>query len=259
LRDKFEQARQSMPMFDLGIEAGVARLTLNRPEARHAIPAAGWSALEAAAEEAERAGARVLLLQGQGDAFCAGADITEFRTMRGNTAAAARFRGAMRSALDRLRRLALVTVAVVDGPCYGAGVALAMTCDLRLAGARSRFAITPARFGLCYPQEDVARLVSLVGPAQAARLLFGAASIDGAEAARIGLVELHLPTGLAEAVEELVDSVLDNSGDSLVTLKRAIALAAAGVAADEEQDRRFDALLAGDEVADRLRERRGGR
>lgn len=246
-------------MFDLGIDNGVARLTLDRPEARNAIPAAGWAALAGAAGEAERAGARILLLSGKGDAFCAGADIKDFEAMRGDPAAVARFREAMRGALDRVSSLAFPTVAVVDGPCYGAGVALALACDLRIAGPGSRFAITPARFGISYPQQDVARLVRLVGPGQAARLLLGAPSIEGAEAHRIGLVELSVAAALPEAVEALVKALLANSGDSLATLKRAIGLAAAGIAADEEQDRRFDALLAGEELADRLRERRGRR
>lgn len=243
-------------MFDLCIDGGVARLALNRPEARNAVPAAEWAALAAAAGEAERGGARILLLSGKGDAFCAGADINDFEAMRDDPAAVARFRGAMRSALDRLRGLAFPTVAVVDGACYGAGVALALACDLRIAGPSSRFAITPARFGISYPQQDVARLVSLVGPGQAARLLFGALSIDGAEAERIGLAETYVAMGLEEAVEDFVRAVLPNSRDSLATLKRAIGLAATGIADDEEQDLRFDALLAGDELADRLRERR---
>jgi enoyl-CoA hydratase/carnithine racemase len=164
----------------------------------------------------------------------------------------------MRGALDRLRSLPFPTVAVVEGPCYGAGVALALACDLRVAGPRSRFAITPARFGISYPQPDVARLVALIGPGRAARLLFGAGSIDGAEAARIGLVEVYADR-LAETVEELAQAVLANSGESLATLKRAIALAATGIADDEEQDRHFDALLAGEDLASRLRGRRSGR
>jgi enoyl-CoA hydratase/carnithine racemase len=246
-------------MFDLGIDEGVARLTLSRPEARNAIPAGEWEALAAAAAEAGQAGARILLLQGRGDAFCAGADITDFDAMREDPAAAGRLRLAMRAALDRLRELPFPIVAVVDGPCYGAGVALAMACDLRIAGPRARFAITPARFGISYPQQDVARLVSLVGPGQAARLLFGAGSIDGAEAERIGLVELYAADRLAETAEELAQRVLANSRDSLATLKRAVGRAASGIPDDEAQDRRFDALLAGAELVARLRERRGGR
>jgi enoyl-CoA hydratase/carnithine racemase len=133
-----------------------------------------------------------------------------------------------------------------------------LACDLRVAGPRSRFAITPARFGISYPQPDVARLVALVGPGQAARLLFGAGSIDSAEAERIGLVEVYADR-VAETIEELAQAVLANSGESLATLKRAIGLAATGIADDGEQDRRFDALLAGKDLASRLRGRRSGR
>ena len=99
----------------------------------------------------------------------------------------------MRAALDALRDLPIPTIASIEGPCYGAGVALAMACDLRIAGRGARFAITPAKIGISYPQEDVHRLVALVGPGQAARLLFTAETIDGAEAERIGLVESTMP------------------------------------------------------------------
>ena len=135
------------------------------------------------------------------------------------------------------------TVAHVEGPCYGAGVALAMACDLRVAGPGARFAITPAKIAVSYPQEDVHRLVALVGPGQAARLLFTAASIDGAEALRIGLAEL-------DALDE--SAILANDASSLAELKRSIRLASEGVRSDDEQDRRFDALLGGEALARRL-------
>ena len=83
----------------------------------------------------------------------------------------------MRRGLDSLRDLTIATVALVEGPCYGAGVALALACDLRIAGPGARFAITPAKFGISYPQEDVAGLVALVGPGQASRLLLGAGDV----------------------------------------------------------------------------------
>jgi enoyl-CoA hydratase/carnithine racemase len=157
----------------------------------------------------------------------------------------------MRGALDALRALPIPTIAWIDGPCYGAGVALAMACDLRIATHDSRFAITPAKMGISFPQEDVHRLVSLVGAGQAARLLFTAASIDGAEAARIGLAELR------DAEEaEVVGAILANDGESLLVLKQAIALAAEGRRSDDEQDRRFDALIGGETLARRLEERR---
>ena len=236
-------------MFRLGPEAGAARLTLDRPEARNAIPAAGWDELAARLSEVEASDARLLIISGAGGAFCAGADLTDFAAMRGDKAARVRFRSSMRRALDRLRGLPIPTIAEIEGACYGAGVALALACDLRVSGPEARFAITPAKIGISYPQEDVARLVELVGAGQAARLLFTALQIDGAEAARIGLVELHAPDG---GIEPLAASILDNDRESLALLKRAIRLATEGRRQDDEQDRRFDALIGGGELERRL-------
>lgn len=230
-RDKGGRARQALAMFRLVQDGDVARLTLDRPEARNAIPAAGWAELARLLAGVE---GRLFVVQGAAGAFCAGADLGDLAALP---------RPDMRAALDTLRDLPMPTIACIEGPCYGAGVALALACDLRVAGRQARFAITPAKIGVSYPQEDVHRLVALVGPGQAARLLFTAASIDGAEAIRIGLAEL-------DALDEA--AILANDAASLAELKRSIRLATDGVRADPEQDRRFDALLGGEAVARRL-------
>jgi enoyl-CoA hydratase/carnithine racemase len=239
-------------MFDLSIAEGVARLALNRPAARNAIPADQWPRLGAAAAEAEEKGARLLLVSGEGDAFCAGADLADLALLADNEAARAGFRAAMRAALDRIRDLPIPVVAVIDGPCFGAGVALAMACDIRLAGPSSRFSIPPAQLGISYPQEDVRRLVGLVGAGQAARLLLGTGAIWGHEAERIGLVEMFVPAGLHQAVAELTGAILAGSADSLRLLKRSIRAAEGEVAGDAEQDRAFEARFGSDDFANRL-------
>ena len=244
-------------MFDLGIEGAVATLMLERPQARNAISAAAWRDLAAAAAQAGRS-ARLLVLRGAGGAFCAGADLADFPAMQADAARRTAFREEMRSALDAVRDLPMPTIALIDGPCYGAGVALAIACDLRIAGPSAAFAITPAKFGISYPQQDVHRLVSLVGAGQAARLLLGAVRIDAAEAERIGLVELCREDPEAE-LAAFVEALLANDAGSLATLKRAIALAARGVRDDAEQDARFDALIAAPAFAARLEAARGPR
>jgi enoyl-CoA hydratase/carnithine racemase len=236
-------------VFRLVHDSRVARLTLDRPEARNSIPATGWSELAERLGEAEASDAQLLILAGAGTAFCAGADLGDFPSMQANAPACADFRAAMRGALDRLRTLAIPTIAHVDGACYGAGVALAIACDLRVAGRGARFATTPAKIGVGYPQEDVHRLVALVGPGRAARLLFTADSLDGPEAAEIGLVEYYEPEG---GLDALVATLLGNARGSLIELKRAIRLASEGCRSDADQDKRFDALLGGEEVARRL-------
>ncbi|MGZ8285988.1 MAG: enoyl-CoA hydratase/isomerase family protein [Allosphingosinicella sp.] len=238
-------------MFLLTLDGAVARLRLNRPEARNAIPVAGWAELGKACAEAAAGGARLLVLAGGREAFCAGADLTDFPALTEDEAAAAAFREAMRAGLDALRDLPIATIAAIEGPCYGAGVALAMACDIRVAGAAARFAITPAKFGISYPQEDVARLVALVGPGQASRLLLGAGTVDAAEAARIGLVELAAADA-GPAVQVLAKAILANSGDSIAALKRAIRLASEGAARDQGQDRSFDALFGSADFRERL-------
>jgi enoyl-CoA hydratase/carnithine racemase len=238
-------------MFDLTLDGAVARLRLDRPKARNAIPATGWAELARTCAEAEAAGARLLVLAGSREAFCAGADLADFPALAADPGRAAAFRLDMRRGLDSLRDLPVATLASIEGPCFGAGVALAMACDLRIAGPEARFAITPAKFGISYPQEDVARLVALVGPGQASRLLLHAGSIDSAEAARIGLVELATVDAGA-AVEAIAAAICANSAESVAVLKRAIRLAASGVGSDEEQDRRFDSMFASAELRERL-------
>jgi enoyl-CoA hydratase/carnithine racemase len=246
-------------MFDLAVDSGIARLTLRRPEARNAIPAEGWAELREAVVRAEQAKVRLLILAGEpGGAFCSGADIGSFDRFQSDAAARTEFRLAIRAALDRLSEAPFPTIALVEGACYGAGVALAMACDIRIAGPAARFAITPAKLGISYPQEDVHRLVSLVGPGQAARLLYSAGSIDGAEAARIGLVEIH-GEQVAKAEAELVGAILGNDAVSLATLKRAVRLAGSGIRQDERQDSEFDALLGSAAVAERLAAHRSRR
>jgi enoyl-CoA hydratase/carnithine racemase len=242
-----------LAVFQLSIDGPTARLRLNRPEARNALPLGGWGALADAAEEGARSGAHLLILSGvPGGAFCAGADLGDFDSFRDDPGARAAFRLAIRSGLDRLRSLAIPTLALVEGACYGAGVAVAMACDIRFAGPAAQFAITPAKLGISYPQEDVHRLVSLVGAGHASRLLVSATAIDGAEAERIGLVERLIAGNIEEAAAQFAAAAAANGLQSLKTLKRGVLLAEGGIVSDADQDKVFDDLLGGETMFQRL-------
>jgi enoyl-CoA hydratase/carnithine racemase len=233
-------------MFTLAIDDGIARLILDRPAARNAIPIAGWDELAGAVDEAVERGARLLVLSGADGSFCAGADLGEFPETEPG-----RLRLAMRRGLGRLETAAIPTIAAISGSCYGAGVALALACDIRLAGAEARFAITPAKMGISFPQEDVHALIAAIGPGQAARVLYTGAAIDSAEALRIGLVDADLAS-----LHDMIEAIRGNDPASLETLKRGIALARSGVRSDPAQDRIFDALLGSEELGCRLARRR---
>ena len=241
-------------MFRLTIDGEVARLRLDRPEARNAVPLHGWRQLAEAVHEAEASSARVLFVSGEpGGAFCSGADIAGFDAFAHDEGSRTDFRPAIRAGLDALRQTALPTIALVEGACYGAGVALAMACDVRIAGEGALFSCPPARLGIAYPQEDIHRLVTLVGPGQAARLLYAAVTLDAAEALRLRLVEQD---GGPAAAEALAAAMVGCDAESIQVLKRGVALAAAGIVRDEQQDRDFDRLLGSKALAERLAARR---
>jgi enoyl-CoA hydratase/carnithine racemase len=237
-------------------EGPIARLILDRPEARNALAVGHWEALARTLSQVRESDARLLVVSGAGSAFSAGADLTEFSELQADPAARTRFRLAMRGACEALAELPIATVAWIDGPCVGAGVALAMAADLRIASPAATFAITPAKIGIGYPQEDVARLVGLVGPGWAARLLFTGAPVDAATAERIGLIEAVVDQPGCEA---LVEAVLACDPCSIAMLKRGIGLARRGIASDEGQDSSFDALFGSPVLAERLSRRRAGR
>lgn len=232
-----------------------ATITLDAPRTRNALPMAGWHALAEAVARIGQANPHVVLIRSAAEGmFCAGSDLKEIAALAENEAARAPFRRAMRDALDGLAGLAMPVIAAVDGDCFGAGVALALAADIRVAGPRAVFAITPAKLGIAYPGEDVARLRALVGPGQSARLLYAADPIGADEALRIGLAEI---AGDAAVAAALAETIAARSPASLAALKRTLA-----DPGDPAHDAAFDSAFAGEDFREGLaafRERRSAR
>lgn len=241
-------------MFTITQTGAVARLTLDRPEARNAIGSADWLGLATALGKLEADKPRVLLvLSSQAETFCAGAEFGEMTVLVTQAERRAHFRNAMRTGLDRLASLPFPVVAAIDGGCFGAGVSLALSCDVRFAGTGARFALPPAKIGIPYPRKDLRRLVTLIGTGQASRLLFGALTIDAVEAARIGLVEQAVTRALP-AAEAYVNEVAAMSPSAVRLVKRMMK----GEGGDAA-DRAFEAAFGGPDVAAFLEARRTGR
>jgi len=173
----------------------IAELVLNRPRAKNAICNAMWRAMPGLIGEAASDPAiRVLMVHGgDGGAFSAGADIVELATIADTPEAADRFHAQMSMALKTLANFPGPVIARIDGPCIGAGLALALACDLRFATNTARFGVTPAKLGLTYPLADTRALVALIGAARAKDLIFSARLMDADEALRLGLVERVVP------------------------------------------------------------------
>lgn len=197
-------------------EGGVATVTLDRPAARNAMPTDAWRALAGALARVPGHARVVVIASAVPGTFSAGADLADLARLVEDVPARGAFRRAMADATDAIRAQPAPVVAWVDGGCFGAGVALALACDLIVASPAARFAIPPARLGIGYPAPDVARLAARIGTAQAARLLFTAAPVDSAEALRIGLADM-LGDGATVARD-----IAANDGDALRLLKRTL-------------------------------------
>lgn len=154
------------------LAAGVAVMTIDRPERRNAVDLATLVEMRAQ-QVALMEGAdpvRVLVLTGTPPAFCAGADLTGVEE--------GEFTAALTAVLKGFTELPMVVIAAVDGPALGAGTQLAMVCDLRVATARSRFGIPAARLGLVVDHWTVARLTREFGWSTARAMLLAAETFE---------------------------------------------------------------------------------
>jgi enoyl-CoA hydratase/carnithine racemase len=169
------------------VEDGVAWLVIDRPEARNAINRAVahglWAGFRRFQQDQDAA---VLVLTGTGETFCAGADLKEMAAL-GLTVPPRD----MTPNLGRNLQVAKPVVAAVNGPAFGGGFLLAQMCDLCVAGASARFAITEARWGRGAPW--AAPLPWLVPPRVALELLLTGEPIDAARAYEVGLVNRVVP------------------------------------------------------------------
>lgn len=203
---------------------GVTRVTMNRPEVFNAFDEAMIADLDAAFDRLGRDPAvRIVVLEGTGKAFSAGADLQWMKraseaTQDWNVEDARRF-AAM---LDRIARCPKPTIAKVHGVALGGGVGLTLACDIAVAAAGAQFAVSEARFGIL-PSVIGPYVINAVGPREARRLALTASRIPAAEALRIGLlhevVESDAAGGLDAAVERWVAELLMNGPQAQAEIK----------------------------------------
>ena len=176
----------------LEITGAVAVLTIDRPEKRNAMSFEMWSALPGLLGKVEADDSlRALVVRGT-DHFSAGADISEFTSLRADPAGARRYGDAVHAGERAIATLPKPTIAAITGVCVGGGCEIALACDIRVAADDARFGITPAKLGIVYNATSTKRLVDAVGPSWARQILYSAELIDAPTALRIGLVnELH--------------------------------------------------------------------
>lgn len=225
---------------------GVALAVIDRPERRNALDAEHCLDLLGRVQAAS--GIRALVLTGEGSAFCSGADLGRRAADVGSGAGSAAGSGApsgaleegggdsLRPAFERLLSavvdLPVPVIAAVNGPALGAGLQLAVACDLRVVSAQARLGIPASKLGVVLGAPNVARLAGVVGTAWARDLLITGRTVDAAEADRMGLVHRTAPDA-ASTVDVAIEWATEISGLAPLTVaghKRAINLVAEAAA-----------------------------
>ena len=176
---------------------GIVTVTMNRPERKNAANGVMWDELLATFRDvAGRSDDRVLVLTGAGGDFCSGADMSAVGEANSHGLASMRHIGEVAVALHRL---AQPTIAKVRGIAAGAGMNIALLCDLVVAGDTARFSEIFARRGLTIDFGGSFVLPRRVGLHRAKELALLADIIDAAEAERIGLVNRVVPDAELDA------------------------------------------------------------
>jgi enoyl-CoA hydratase/carnithine racemase len=202
--------------------AGVARLTLNRPDKLNAVNLSMrdelWDALHAFRDDPD---ARVLVLRGAGDSFSAGADISEFGT-------APSFVESRRARRERdlwglMLHLSKPLIAAVQGHALGAGCEMSLLCDLRVASDDARFGLPEVGLGYIPSAGGTQTLPRTIAPGVAMQMILSGDPIDAAGAYRLGLVHRVVPRDrLDAAADEWARTLASRDPRALAAAKEAV-------------------------------------
>jgi 2-(1,2-epoxy-1,2-dihydrophenyl)acetyl-CoA isomerase len=178
-----------MPQFLTTSDTDAIRtVTMSNPGRRNAVPAASWGELTKAFTDFEASEQRVLVLRGSDGDFCAGADMNKPSTRSPSAADTAARMRVISKAVIALHRLTKPTIAAVDGVAVGAGLNMAIGCDIVIATDRARFAEIFVKRGLTLDFGGTWLLPRLVGLARARELALTGRIVGAAEALDIGLI-----------------------------------------------------------------------
>lgn len=201
----------------------VATITLNRPDKLNALNGEMMEALVPIVERlAEDGEVRCVVLTGAGRGFCAGGDIADMSTGAGLTDEEPVRRLRRREEVSRLlHEMPKPTIAMINGPAAGAGLSIALSCDMRIAGESARLGTAFVRVGFSGDFGGTWMLQRLVGPAKARELYFTGELIDAREAERIGMVNRTVPDGrLAEETKSLAQAIAQGPPLALARMKQ---------------------------------------
>ncbi len=196
-----------------------ATLTLNRTEKRNALNQPLIEALDKALRSIETdKEIRAVVLRGEGAHFCAGIDLAEVeRAESGHNPTT------LETAFGRLERLAVPTIAAIQGAALAGGLELALHCDLRICAEDARLGMTLGRVGLMVPYDFTRKLIEIIGSPNTAYILYTADQVDGRRALAMGMVHEIVPAAkLNESAGALAEKIAGNAPLSLRAMKATV-------------------------------------
>lgn len=205
----------------------IASLMFNRPEARNALTWEMYEALVAACNLVDADdNIRVFIVKGAGGAFAAGTDIAQFTDLS-TREDALEYERRLDAVIDRLERVAVATIAQVEGVAAGGGCAIALACDLRVCSPDARFGVPIARtLGNTLSATNLARILDLIGPGHLKDLLFTGRLLDAGEARALGLVtrmaDPDAPGGIDTVVRDLAETIASNAPLTIRAVKEGV-------------------------------------
>ncbi|MGJ7921229.1 enoyl-CoA hydratase-related protein [Neobacillus sp. LXY-4] len=202
--------------------AGLAIITIHRPQKRNALTANMWNQLaEIGQQVLENPKNRVLLLRGAGEQFTAGSDIQEFHEMTLEESENAFV--SMEKAISTIEGLPLPTIGVINGPAMGAGLELALACDLRIGSEKARLGIPVGKLGITLNNKFAKRIVDLVGPSVTKELVYLGRILKAEEAYALGMLNyLVAEAELDRYAFKMGKLVASMSPASLLAVKKSV-------------------------------------
>jgi len=217
-----------MPKVLFERDGRIARVTLNRPEAKNAVDLETHELLWSIWEEfAEDDSLDVAILTGAGDAFCAGADLKTFIPPWIEAATPRKVRDNVKTGLGGLtrglHRVYKPVIGAINGWALAGGLELALACDIRIASENAMFGSFEARRGYHHGDGGIVRLVNTCGAGVTLEMLLTAEPIDAARAERCNLVSRVVPhVDLLAEAELVAGQILRNSQIAVRSAKETI-------------------------------------
>jgi 2-(1,2-epoxy-1,2-dihydrophenyl)acetyl-CoA isomerase len=202
---------------------GVLTVTMSQPARFNAISRVMLRELSDAFRTAERDGSvRAVVLTGEGAAFSSGADISEFSVNGGVADAGAHLRETFNPLVLRIRALEKPVLAAVNGVAAGAGMSLALACDLRFASESARFVVAFVKIGLVPDAGLMYFLPRLIGPAKTMEMSWTGDPVSAADALELGMLNGVLPDSeLLTHTQSLAARIARGPRQAVALIKRA--------------------------------------